>query len=419
VAEGERGTVDVLGGFRFFHISHELQFLPGILPGTTRGASDNWATPVFGMRFRLNLDKEKKWYMPVMGDAGGPILTWQIMGGVGRDFKKRYTMFAGYRHMAVDRRNEAKVFDVRMSGPLLGFGVKWGVEETVPPSATCSAEPAEVMAGEPVRVTATAANFAKGRTLTYSWTSTGGKVAGGESVGTVDTTGLAPGSYTTSAQVIDNKKKSATCSASFTVKEPPRNPPHLSCSANPPSVKSGESSTINCTCNSPDNRSLSYTWNTNAGTLSGSGASEVLDTAGLPSGPVSVGTTCADDRGLSDSTTTTVNVEAPPPPPQAAKMAECAFPSKSQPGRVDNTCKAVLDDVALRLQREADAKAVIVGQADSDERQAAKLALQRANNSKTYLVKEKGIDASRIETRAGSEGGRRAEYILVPPGVTY
>jgi hypothetical protein len=412
--------VDVLGGFRFFHMSNKIQFLPGpLVPGITVSASDNWATPVFGMRFRVNLDKEKKWYMPVMGDAGGPNLTWQIMGGIGRDFKKRYTMFAGYRHMEVNRRNGIKVFDVAMSGPLMGVGIKWGVEEPVPPSASCSAEPAEVMAGEPVRVIATAANFPKGRTLAYSWTSSGGKVTGAENVGTVETAGLAPGSYSVSAQVTDNKKKSAGCSASFTVKEPPRNPPRLSCSANPSTVRSGEASTISCNCFSPDGRPLKYAWSASSGSISGSDATGQLDTVGLPSGAVSVTTTCSDDRNLSDSATTNVNVEAPPPAPQAAKMAECAFPSKSQPERVDNACKAVLDDVALRLQREADSKAVIVGQADASERQGAKVALRRANNSKKYLVKEKGIDPSRIETRAGSEGGRRAEFVLVPPGVTY
>ena len=63
-----------------------------------------------------------------------------------------------------------------------------------------------------------------------------------------------------------------------------------------------------------------------------------------------------------------MNVEVPTKI-EASKINECAFPNKVKPGRVDNTCKAALDDVALRLQREADAKAVIVGEAD----QAAKI----------------------------------------------
>ena len=301
-----------------------------------------------------------------------------------------------------------------------GLVFKLGIEEPIPPSASCSAEPTEVMAGEPVRVTATGANFAKGATLVYSWNSTGGKVTGAEGAGTVDTTGLAPGSYTVTARVSDNKKKSAECSASFAVKEPPRNPPQISCSANPTTVQSGEASTITCSCGSPDGRPVSIAgWSSSGGRLSGSGASATLDTAGSPAGSITVSATCTDDRGLSDSTRTMVNVTVPPAPPQAEKMSECAFPNKVKPGRVDNTCKAVLDDVALRLQRDADSRAVIVGQADADEKKAAALAMQRADNTKAHLVKEKGIDASRIETRAGSEGGKRVEIVIVPPGATY
>lgn len=296
------------------------------------------------------------------------------------------------------------------SGFVFKFG---GGPPPPPPSCSVSAEPMEVMAGEPVHATATAANFAKNRTLTYTWNSSGGKASGSGTAAAVDTAGMAPGSYNVSVQVSDGKKGSANCSASFTIKEPPKHPPQLSCSANPATVRSGEASTINCTCTSPDNRSLSYSWNASAGQVSGSGASATLDTAGLPSGPVSVNTTCTDDRGLSDAATTTVNVEVPPPPPMPSKLGECDFKT----ARVDNKCKAVLDDVALRLQRDADAKAVIVGY--SGPKEGKTMAAQRATNAKTYLTKEKGIDPGRIEVRTGMEGGKRAEFHLVPAGATY
>ena len=139
----------------------------------------------------------------------------------------------------------------------------------------------------------------------------------------------------------------------------------------------------------------------------------------MSAGAVSINTTCADDRGLSDSASTSVNVTVPPPPPQAEKINECSFVNKAKPARVDNACKAALDDVALRLQRDADAHAVVIGQADATERRSAKLAMQRADNSKAYLVTEKGIDASRIETRAGSDGGQRVDIWIVPAGATF
>ncbi len=342
-----------------------------------------------------------------------------IGGGLDFSINKRFSwkiieadyVWAHHNFAPLDRPN--------LAGARLRTGVvfKFGGEAPIPPSASCTAEPSEVMAGEAVRVTATGANFAAGRTLTYTWTSTGGSVQGTGNAVSIDTAGLAPGSYTATAQISDGKKGAASCSASFSIKEPPRNPPRISCSANPTTVMSGDASTISCSCTSPDNRSLSYSWNTSSGRLSDSGATAQLDTAGLPASTVTINTTCTDDRGLSDSTSTRVNVTVPPPPPQAEKINECAF--KMSNARVDNACKAALDDVALRMQRDADARAVVVGQADANERRSAKLSMQRADNSKAYLVKEKGIDPSRIETRAGSDGGQRVDVWIVPPGATF
>jgi OmpA family len=116
-------------------------------------------------------------------------------------------------------------------------------------------------------------------------------------------------------------------------------------------------------------------------------------------------------------------VEAPPPPPpppaapEASKLNEIAFKRNSP--RVDNAAKAILDEVALRLQRDADAKAVLVGNADPKETGAKKLAAQRAVNAKAYLVAEKGIDASRIEARTGSGTAMNTEIWLVPAGATF
>jgi len=203
------------------------------------------------------------------------------------------------------------------------------------------------------------------------------------------------------------------------VKEPPKHPPSISCSANPTTVTSGEASTIACTCTSPDNRPLSYSWRSSGGRLSDSGATAQLDTAGMPAGAITINTTCSDDRGLADSTSTSVNVTVPPTAPQAEKINECSFVNTDKPARVDNACKAALDDVALRMQRDADARAVVIGQADATERRSAQLAMQRADNTKAYLVTEKGIDASRIETRAGSDGGQRVDVWIVPAGATF
>ena len=81
------------------------------------------------------------------------------------------------------------------------------------------------------------------------------------------------GNYTVTSHVADAKMKKngdAICTANFTVKEPPKNPPTMSCSANPASVQTGSPATITCTCTSPDGVPVTVAgWNATAGTLSG------------------------------------------------------------------------------------------------------------------------------------------------------
>jgi outer membrane protein OmpA-like peptidoglycan-associated protein len=281
--------------------------------------------------------------------------------------------------------------------------------------------PTEVFEGEPVTATATPSNFNPKRTLAYSWSGTGVKVTSTAATANIDTKGLQPGSYSVKANITDGKKGIADCTASFTVKQP--RPPTISCSANPSTVEVNGTSQVTCTGSSPDGRNLTYSYTASAGNISGTGNTATLNTAGAQPGPITVKGTATDDRNLSASAETSVNVEAPPPPPppaaapEASKLNEIAFKRNSP--RVDNAAKAILDEVALRLQRDADAKAVLVGQADAKETGAKKLAAQRAVNAKAYLVAEKGIDASRIETRTGSGAAMSTEIWLVPAGATF
>ena len=291
-----------------------------------------------------------------------------------------------------------------------------------PPSASCSVNPMDVYAGEPVTATAHGMNFNPKRTLSYSWSGSGGKLSGKDSSASVDTTGLSPGSYTVGATITDGHKGEASCRATFTIKERPKNPPRISCSANPASVMAGTPSMITCSCSSPDNapdypvQASIGNWSATGGRISGSGNTATLDTTGASAGPITATATCTDSRGLSSRATASVNVEVPPPPPQASKN-EITF--KRNSARVDNTAKAILDDVALRLQREADARAVIVGFAEPKELKPEKLAAERAANAKAYLTKEKGIDPSRIEIRTGSGAEMKAEIWFVPAGASF
>jgi outer membrane protein OmpA-like peptidoglycan-associated protein len=188
--------------------------------------------------------------------------------------------------------------------------------------------------------------------------------------------------------------------------------PNLACTAVPNTVRSGDTSNITCDAQSPDNRPLTMAFASDRGSVAPRDFNAVLSTQNAGLGPITVTATVTDDRNLSASTNVVVNVEGGAPQPSLA--GEAMF--KANSAYVDNRAKALLDGIALRLNQEPDSKAVIVGFSDTGERTT--LALARANNVKAYLTKTKGIDAGRIETRAGSGNAKKAEVWIVPAGAT-
>jgi len=447
--------VELFVGYSYYNPGNDNSLAPGLAPAIAKGfntavtwnfnryvgatfdTSGHYGDKVragnfgFGPTVRYPMDRFTPFAHALFGfqkmsPLGFEDTSFMVMLGGGIDL--RLTRLLSWRVLQADwvRTNHTFVpgFDDEFRGARLSGGLVFNLGSLtppIPPSATCSASPSEVMEGESVTVTASGSNFNPKHELAYTWTSNGGKINGSGASATIDTTGVAGGSYTASAHVADkkNSKMMADCAANFSVKDKPKNPPVLACSANPTTVQSGAPSTISCTCTSPDNSAIQpLAWSTSAGKIAGDGGmNATLDTSGTEAGAISVSTTCTDARGLSSSTTTNVNVEVPQKI-ETSKINECAFPNKAKPARVDNTCKAALDDVALRLQRDADAKAVIVGTMDAGEK-PKNVDAQRAGNTKDYLVNEKQIDASRLETRTGTDGGQRVEIYLVPAGATF
>ena len=317
--------------------------------------------------------------------------------------------------------------DIRGARLQTGIVLMWGGEQPAPPvTASCAINPGAVMVGEPATATAVGDNFNPKHTLNYTWSSTGGQITGTDNTANINTNGVAGGSYTVTAHISDPKMRKngeASCMATFIVREPPKNPPKISCSASPSTVQAGTPATIACTCTSPDNVPVTVGgWTASGGSVSASGNSATLNTTGLSSGPVTINATCTDSRGLMASTSSSVTVENPPPaPPQATKLNQCDYPNAKKPWRVDNTCKAMLDDVASKLQQDPDAKLVVVGNADPNEKRK-NLAAERAVDVKFYLTEgeaQQHIDASRIECRTGNEGTPNTEQWIVPAGASF
>jgi outer membrane protein OmpA-like peptidoglycan-associated protein len=305
-----------------------------------------------------------------------------------------------------------------------GLVFSFGYPETATVAANVSVQPAQAMVGEPLTATATPSNFNPKHELTYAWTSTCGKITGNGATASIDTNGASGGNCTVEARVTDPKAKKnnqASASGTFALKEPPKNPPTVSCAANPASVQAGATVTVSCTCTSPDNVPVTVgTYNATGGSISGSGNSATLNTTGASPGTLTVNTSCSDQRGLNTPATTEVTVEAPPPPPQPSPEVQrlearlalhsiyfpTAQPAPANPkGGLVKSQQATLTDLASDfkkyLESKPDAKLILAGHADprGSAQYNQALSERRVNRTKSYLV-EQGVPEASIDTQA-------------------
>jgi hypothetical protein len=311
--------------------------------------------------------------------------------------------------------------DVRLStGLVFRFGGNPARAPELPPLAySCSANPSAVFQGEPIAVSGTALNLNPAKTAVYTWSADGGTVVGVSGTGKIDTTNLAPGSYTLKGHVSegDRASENADCSAPYVVKA--LEPPTVSCLATPSIVNSGDSSTITATGISPQNRPLTYSYSADSGSVSGSGTTATLATAGAARGAITVTCSVADDKGQTASSTVLVRVNVLSSPATSELCALSFARDVRRPSRVDNEAKACLDQVALSLQGNSDAKLALIGNAAGNEKGGSTLAAQRAVNARVYLVSEKGIDSARIAVYTGSQDGKSVTTVLIPAGATF
>ena len=411
--------------------------------------NDDFSFYQAGLVFRFPGDEVTPFIHGLVGGAlvGGPQhepLTWgaSLTAGGGLDYQtpllhrklaiRLFQVDYNYAHVNFGPGvfgGRANINSVRASA---GFVFHIGSVTPPPPiTLACSANPSAVFPGDPVTVTATVGSVYQKLVPVYSWTGTG--VTGTSETASVATAGLAPGTYTVNGTVKEGPGtkpwQTATCSATFTVRA--YEAPTVSCSVTPSTIKPGDSATVTATGMSPQNRPLTYSYAASAGTVTGSGTTATYGSTGAPTGSVTITCSVVDDKGQTASATTGLSIEAlaVPPVPHTSTLCSISFSKDTKrPTRVDNEAKACLDQVALSLQNQSDAKAVIVGESTAAEKtpktgkhamQTEHYAEQRAVNTKEYLVTEKGIDASRISVATGTSDSQSVENYLVPAGATF
>jgi hypothetical protein len=112
------------GGGRVWSVDNDVTFKAGLLPERKTGVSESWIDPVVGLRGSINL--ASGFFATAYADVGSGAsdLTWQICGGIGYRFNDRFLGQIGYRHISVDYENDGFIWDVEMSGPIIGLTIR-------------------------------------------------------------------------------------------------------------------------------------------------------------------------------------------------------------------------------------------------------------------------------------------------------
>jgi len=255
--------VDIYGGYGYFHpFNSEIagyQFQSVYNPNATVSVS-TWFNRYFGVQIEggyFSGTTEHKQYIPnctgetcsqlVYTAEGGPVARlplgrwvpfahalgggertngpagqslmwgWGVTGGVGIDYVLPFWgQHLALRPIQADYQRSQVVY-----GPLLlpsgteggfsnlsnmklsaGLVLRMGnVEPPYPIMLGCSAQPASVYPGDPIKIEANALQLNSKKTPVYTWASNGGKITASGPEATIDTTGLAPGDYTVTGHV--------------------------------------------------------------------------------------------------------------------------------------------------------------------------------------------------------------------------
>jgi outer membrane protein OmpA-like peptidoglycan-associated protein len=266
-----------------------------------------------------------------------------------------------------------------------------------PPTVALQINPQTVTQGETANVRANASDR-NNDPLTYSWTVNGEKLAATDPAIVFGSEGRAPGDYTVAVSVSDGEA-SADASGKITVLRKPNVPPTISCPSAPADVASGQSVALNAAGNDPDGGSITYSWSSSVGRISGSGNSVAFDSTGVKAGSYSVTATVTDDRGGKASCSVQVNVSERLS--LANKEKDCGYFSYRS-SRVDNCAKAALDELAVRMNNDSQLRANIIGYTDG-RYEAASVGDSRAKAVAKYL-EGKSVDSSRLTvTNGGGE----------------
>jgi hypothetical protein len=134
VVATEDAALDLFAGARLLDVKETLDWtlngnidqIPAPGRAGTQSAKNHYTDAVVGLKGRVALGKDLKWFIPYYGDigTGDSQSTWQAMGGLGYAFNWGEIM-GGYRYLDYQFKSDSKIDNLSMSGPMLGVAFHW------------------------------------------------------------------------------------------------------------------------------------------------------------------------------------------------------------------------------------------------------------------------------------------------------
>ena len=120
ILQSSVGSLDAMAGVRVWNVTGDLKFSGGPFGGRTFNEDQTWVDGMAGVKGRVNLAPGL--YLTDWGmiGAGGARVDWDLLGAVGLDVTKSFSLLAGYRAIGVDYSHDGFVFNAVEQGP--GFG---------------------------------------------------------------------------------------------------------------------------------------------------------------------------------------------------------------------------------------------------------------------------------------------------------
>ncbi len=124
VVEEEKITVDVYAGARLWYVDTELAIKGGPAAGKTQG-DDLWIDPVCGVKMLAELGGNFSLMAGGFFGMGASDEDWSLMSTLNYTVNDLIRVMGGYRHMSVDYEDGGFVYDVELSGPILGLAFRF------------------------------------------------------------------------------------------------------------------------------------------------------------------------------------------------------------------------------------------------------------------------------------------------------